>query len=91
MNDERMNGSFLPSSVPRVVAHSSLRPSITAYEISTGKILNHKLCLRYVRYLSLKVYSLHYLTRILFKSLLVKDIINLYLKVIISFTNISLR
>lgn len=50
MNDERMNGSFLPSSVPRVVAHSSLRPSITAYEISTGKILNHKLCLRYVRY-----------------------------------------
>ena len=26
----------------RVVAHSSLRPSITAYEISTGKILNHK-------------------------------------------------
>lgn len=32
----------------RVVAHSSLRPSITAYEISTGKILNHKLCLRQV-------------------------------------------
>ena len=30
----------------RVVAHSSLRPSITAYEISTGKILNHKPCLR---------------------------------------------
>ena len=37
----------------RVVAHSSLRPSITAYEISTGKILNHKLCLRYVRLLYL--------------------------------------
>ena len=41
----------------RVVAHSSLRPSITAYEISTGKILNHKLCLRYVRLL----YLIHYI------------------------------
>ena len=42
----------------RVVAHSSLRPSITAYEISTGKILNHKLCLRYVRLLYLIHYTL---------------------------------
>ena len=44
----------------RVVAHSSLRPSITAYEISTGKILNHKLCLRYVRLLYLIYYTLQY-------------------------------